>query len=144
MTLVFATERSLKGIREALEARRTAAVADGCVYGKAEWLQPLFKACLEITDIKYSEKKVTISLRNNSTIPIILNKAPGGEKLTYPRLLYINEGEDIQIGINGIDSRYPIGLNEFDVNFSIANWLTDVDTPLVVSYHFVMPEKYRK
>lgn len=144
MTLVFATERSLKGIREALEARRTAAVADGCVYGKAEWLQPLFKACLEITDIKYSEKKVTVSLRNNSTIPIILNKAPGGEKLTYPRLLYINEGEDIQIGINGIDSRYPIGLNEFDVNFSIANWLTDVDTPLVVSYHFVMPEKYRK
>ena len=144
MTLVFATERSLKGIREALEARRTAAVADGCVYGKNEWLQPLFKACLEITDVKYSEKKVTVSLRNNSTIPIILNKAPGGEKLTYPRLLYINEGEDLQIGINGIDSRYPIGLNEFDVNFSIANWLTDVDTPLVVSYHFVMPEKYRK
>lgn len=144
MTLVFAKERSLKGIREALEARRTAAYADGCVYGKAEWLEPLLKACLEITDIKYSEKKVTVNVRNISTIPITLTKAPGGEDLTYPRLLYINEGEDLSIAINGKDSRNPIGQNEFDVNFYIANWYTDVDKPLFVSWHFVMPEKYRQ
>lgn len=144
MTLVFARERSLKGIREALDARRTAAVADGCVYGKAEWLEPLLKSCLQITDVKYSEKKVTVNLRNISSIPITLTKAPGGEKLTYPRLLYINEGEEFSIGINGIDSRKPIGIWEFDVNFYIANWFTDVDTPLLVSYHFIVPEKYRK
>jgi hypothetical protein len=143
MTLVFAKERSLEGIREALEARRTAAVADGCVYGKAEWLEPLFKACFVISDIKYSEKKVSFNVRNISTIPITLNKAPGSEKLTCPRLLYINENEELSISINGIDSRYPIGLDEFDVNFYVANWFTDADTPLMVSYHFVMPEKYR-
>ena len=144
MTLVFAKERSLEGIREALEARRTAAVADGCVYGKAEWLEPLFRECLQVTDVKYSEKKVTVYFKNVSTIPITLTKAPGGEKLTYPRLLYINENEELSIGINGIDSRNPIGLDEFDVNFHIANWYTDVDTPLLISYHFVMPAKYRK
>ena len=144
MTLVFAKERSLDGIREALEARRTAVVADGCVYGKAENLEPLLRACLQISDIKYSEKKVSFTVRNVSTIPITLTKAPGGEKLTYPRLLYINEEEDLSIGINGIDSRKPIGLDEFDVNFYVANWLTDVDTPLVISYHFSMPAKYRK
>ena len=104
----------------------------------------LLKACLEITDIKYSEKKVSFNVRNLSTIPITLTKAPGGEKLTYPRLLYINEKEELSISINGTDSRKPIGLDEFDVNFAVANWYTDVDTPLVVSYHFVMPEKYRK
>lgn len=144
MTLVFAKERSLKSVREALEARRSVAFADGCVYGKAEWLEPLFRACLQITDVKYSEKKVTVYLKNVSSIPITLTKAPGGENLTYPRLLYINEGEELSIGINGPDSRYAIGQNEFDVNFAIANWLTDVDTPLVISYHFSMPEKYRK
>ena len=144
MTLVFAKERSLKSVREALEARRSVAFADGCVYGKAEWLEPLFRACLQITDVKYSEKKVTVHLKNVSSIPITLTKAPGGENLTYPRLLYINEGEELSIGINGPDSRYAIGQNEFDVNFAIANWLTDVDTPLVISYHFSMPEKYRK
>lgn len=144
MTLVFAKERSLEGIREALEARRTVAVADGCVYGKAELLEQLFKACFQISDIKYSEKKVSFNVQNVSSIPITITKAPGGEKLTYPRLLYINENENLSIGVNGIDSRKPIGLDEFDVNFAIANWYTDVDTPLVVSYHFVMPEKYRK
>ncbi len=144
MTLVFAKERSLKSVREALEARRSVAFADGCVYGKAEWLEPLFRACLQITDVKYSEKKVTVYLKNVSSIPITLTKAPGGENLTYPRLLYINEGEELSIGINGPDSRYAIGQNEFDVNFAIANWLTDVDTPLIISYHFSMPEKYRK
>ena len=144
MTLVFAKDRSLEGIREALEARRTAAYADGCVYGKAEWLEPLLKACLEISDVKYSEKKVSFTLRNVSTIPITLNKAPGSENLTYARLLYVNGGEELTFSINGADSRKPIGLNEFDVNLYIANWLTDVDAPLKVSYHFVMPEKYRK
>ncbi len=144
MTLVFAKERSLDGIREALDARRTVAFADGCVYGKAEWLEPLFKACFQISDIKYSEKKVSFNVHNVSSIPITLNKAPGGEKLTYPRLLYINGNEELSIGINGTDSRKPIGQNEFDVVFYIANWFTDVDTPLKVSYHFVMPEKYRK
>ena len=139
MTLVFSKERSLEGIREALDARRTAAYADGCVYGKA-----VLKACLEISDVKYSEKKVSFTLRNTSSIPITIKKAPGSENLTYARLLYVNGGEELTFSINGTDSRKPIGLDEFDVNLYIANWLTDVDTPLKVSYHFVMPAKYRK
>ncbi len=143
MTLVFAKDKSIKSIREALEARRTVAYADRCLYGKAEWLEPLFKACLEVTNIKYSEKKVTLYLRNNSTVPITLTKAPGGEKLTYSRLLYINEGEELSIGINGPDSRYPIGQDEFDVCFYVANWFTDVDTPLKVSFHITMPDKFK-
>ena len=144
MTLVFAKDRTLDGIREALDARRTAAYADGCVYGKAEWLEPLFKECFEVSNIKYTEKKVTFTVRNLSTIPIILKKAPGSENLTYCRLQYINGDEEISFSVNGTDSRKPLGLPEFDVNFYVDNWLTDVDTPLKVSYHFVMPEKYRK
>ena len=144
MTLVFAKERSLEGIREALEARRTVAFADRCVYGKAEWLEPLLKACLQISDVKYSEKKVSFTIRNISSIPVTLLKAPGSEQLTYPKLLYINEGEELSFTINGADSRKAIGLDEFDVNLAIANWLTDADTPLKVSFHFVMPAKYRK
>lgn len=144
MTLVFAKERSLDGIREALEAHRTVAFADGCVYGKAEWLEPLFRACLQISDVKYSEKKVSFNLKNASSIPITITKGAGSEDLTYARLLYVNAGEELSFGINGKDSRKPIGLNEFDVHLRIANWLTDVDTPLEIVYHFSMPEKYRK
>ena len=144
MTLVFARERSLKGIREALDARRTAAVADGCVYGKEEWIKPLLAACVEISDVKFSEKKMTCTVRNNSTIPVILSKAPGSEMVVYSRQLRLNEGEDISFTVNGIDSRKPWNVYEFDVNFYVTNWLTDADTPLKVSLHYSVPDKYRK
>lgn len=63
VTLVFARERSLGGIREALDARRTAVFANGMVYGREEVLRPLMKALFEVSDVKYAEKKVTFPCR---------------------------------------------------------------------------------
>ena len=144
MTLVFATERSAKGIREALEARRTVAVADGCVYGKEEWIKPLLEACIEIGNVKFSEKKMTCTLRNHSTIPVHLSKAPGSEMTVYARHIHINECEEASFSVNGIDSRKPWNVYEFDLNFTVDNWLTDAGTPLKVSYHVSVPAKYHK
>ena len=144
MTLVFAKERSLDGIREALDGRRTAALADGCVYGKAEWIKPLLDACIEITNVKFTEKKLTCTVRNNSTIPIHLAKAPGSEMVVYARQVHLNEDEEISFSVNGIDSPKPWNTYEFDVNFYVTNWLTDVDAPLQISYHVSVPAKYRK
>lgn len=144
MTLVYAKERSLSGIREALDARRTVAVADGCVYGRQEHILPLLEACLEISNVKCTEKKLSFTVRNLSTIPVELEKAPGSEDFTYPRKIRINGGEELSIGINGPDSRKPIGAAEINANFRVMNWLTDADTPLTYSLHFTVPEKYRK
>ncbi len=47
MTLVFATEKSEKGIKEALFAKRTAAFFHGELAGKPEFLEPLVMACLQ-------------------------------------------------------------------------------------------------
>ena len=144
MTLVFATERSHKGIREALEARRTAAVADGCVYGREEWIKPLLEACVEVTNIKFTEKKMTCTVRNLSTIPVNLAKAPGSELVVYARQIRLNEGEETTFSVNGIDSRKPWNVYDFDVNFYVTNWLTDADMPLKIGYHVSVPAKYRK
>ena len=144
MTLVFARERSLDGIREAVDNRRTVAVADGCVYGREDLVRQLFDACIKISNIKYSEKKVSFTVSNVSSIPIDLVKGPGSEDLTYPRHYGINGEETVSLGVNGPDSRKPIGMNEFDVHFKVTNWLVDADKPLEVTYHFVMPAKYRK
>ena len=144
MTLVFAKERSLKGIREALDARRTVAFADGCIYGKEEFIKPLLDACISISDVKFSEKKMTVTVKNLSTIPVCFVKAPGSEMVVYSRLGRLNEKEEISFSVNGIDSRKPWNVYEFDVNFYVTNWLTDTDTPLKVSYHVSVPAKYRK
>lgn len=65
MTLVFADERSEKGIRDALFARRTAAFFHGQLVGKAELLKGLLKASLKIQVI--NDK--TILVTNLSDIP---------------------------------------------------------------------------
>lgn len=141
MTLVLAKERTAESVREALDARRTIVYADGHLYGKAEYLEPMFKAIFEISDIRYSAKKVTFKVKNNSSVPLVLTKAPGSEKVVYPRLIYVNEGEELNLTVTGLVNTEPIGLKEFDVNFYVRNFESDVDTPIKVTYHFTMPEK---
>ena len=78
LTLVFATERSEKGIKEALFARRTAALFDGKLVGKAEYLMPLVQASLKIRRI--NEK--TIEVTNISDIPFEITN--GGKLYLFP------------------------------------------------------------
>jgi 3',5'-nucleoside bisphosphate phosphatase len=63
VTLVFAKERTLESVKEALLAGQTAAFTENMVRGREEWLSPLFKACVEV-----SRKGKSISLNNKSDI----------------------------------------------------------------------------
>lgn len=58
LTLVFAKERSLNGVKDALFKGQTATWTDNTVRGKEEWLKPLFSACV---DIKRDGKRITVS-----------------------------------------------------------------------------------
>ena len=139
VTLIFARERSLDGVREALEARRTAVFADGTVYGREEVLQPLMKALFEITDTQYSEKKVTLHIVNRSSIPLVLRKAAGSEKVVFPRDMIVRPFEEVTLTIYGPDNKRPIGLSRFDVNFEVLNFFVDAGKPLIHSLHFELP-----
>ncbi len=65
VTLVFATEKTEEGIKEALTARRTAALFDGTLVGKEEYLMKLVMASLQIRIINGKTAEVT----NISDIP---------------------------------------------------------------------------
>lgn len=141
VTLVFARERSLGGIREALDARRTAVFADGILYGREEVLQPLMQALFEVSDVKYAEKKVTFRVANRSSIPLTLRKAPGSEKVVFPRDMIIRPFEEVTLTVYGLDNKKPIGLDRFDVNFHVLNFLIDAGKPMTYSLHFEIPKK---
>lgn len=141
VTLVFARERTQDGIREALDACRTAVFADGAVYGREEVLQPLMKALFEVSDVKYTEKKVTFRVVNRSSIPLTLRKAPGSEKIVFPRDMIIRPFEEVTMTVYGLDNRKPIGLDRFDVNFHVLNFLIDAGKPMTYSLHFEIPRK---
>ncbi|MDR2954280.1 MAG: PHP domain-containing protein [Prevotella sp.] len=91
VTLVFATERSEKGIKEALFAKRTAACFNGQLAGKAEHLTELFKASLAI-ETKNAEKGIyEIANISDITYQILVNKQqyslPAGKtrRITLPK-----------------------------------------------------------
>lgn len=141
VTLIFARERTLEGVREALDNRRTAVLAEERVYGSEELLGQLFAKSFEVSNIRYSQKKVTFDVVNRSSIPLVLSKAPGSEKVVYPRDMVVRPFERMTITIYGLDNKKPIGLDSFDVNFNVNNFLTEPGRPLVYSLHFDMPSQ---
>lgn len=136
MTLVFTKERSLDGIREALDARRTAIFAEGMVYGREDVLKPFVDAMIEISNVKVTDKKVTFKIVNHSSIPLRITKAPGSERLTYTRQTTINPFEELTFSVS---SKEPT--ESFDVHFTVENFWIGVDKGLPYSLHFNTPKK---
>lgn len=68
MTLIFAKDKSLKSIREALETRRTLAYAYGNVWGAEQMLKDLFLASMKTERVSGSKYLFT----NISSVPYIV------------------------------------------------------------------------
>ncbi|HNS20484.1 MAG TPA: Sb-PDE family phosphodiesterase [Sedimentisphaerales bacterium] len=86
MTLVFAKEKTIPAVKEALEAGRTAIWFEDKIIGCREYLELLFVAAVRITDIQREGKAVRFTIRNGSVVPMDLEKAegPGPKNVTLP------------------------------------------------------------
>jgi predicted metal-dependent phosphoesterase TrpH/uncharacterized protein YaiE (UPF0345 family) len=69
ITLVFAKERHLEGVKEALIAGRTVATFNNLFVGRNEYLKPLLEACISVVSAKYRKNTSILELRlkNNSS-----------------------------------------------------------------------------
>ena len=71
MTLVFAKENSLSAIKEALSARRTAVYSGDWLIGERQFLEPIFKASVTLTDTRVTLRgrdRGYVQLRNTSDV----------------------------------------------------------------------------
>jgi len=77
ITLVFAKEKSIEGLKEALFAGRTVAVYNDLLVGKASYLKPLLKASIEIVSAAYIGKTqvLEIELKNISSSDLLFENA---------------------------------------------------------------------
>ncbi len=75
MTLVFAAERSIPALREAMFAGRTAAWFSGYLAGSAEYLEPLFQAAVKAHPAHLRDRNGyrRIRVSNDSDIPFTLS-----------------------------------------------------------------------
>lgn len=74
MSLLFATDKSVEAVKEALFAHRTVAMFNGHLYGTEEWLNKLFKAVVKITPCPEASDngKITMLLENQSDLNLTL------------------------------------------------------------------------
>jgi hypothetical protein len=73
MTLVFAKERSLNSLKEAMFAGRTMVYFRNTLAGKEEYAKPFFYRCIFVSKPYYQDdKSLFIEVTNNSDIPFYL------------------------------------------------------------------------
>ena len=108
MTLILAKERTHDSIKEAFFANRTVAFTAGMIIGYREWVEQLFRACVEMT-----ESPGLLKLANKSDIPCIVQA--GGVSRELPALG--------SIGIYRSDSLKKL---------TVSNWLVGMNQPLEI------------
>lgn len=69
MTIVFAKERSVKALKEALFQRQTVCFAGNYLYGEQKYLEPIFHNSIKTRTLSETDEKVVIEIRNTSGIP---------------------------------------------------------------------------
>lgn len=125
MTFVFAKERSMDGIREALDNRRTLVWYKDKVIGQEELMKPFFEKCIEIKEMKRDEKGVTISIMNNSDLIFRLHKTEHNPSLVYFRDYVLKPHTKYSIKVLFND-----GIKGGDMNFEISNLIVKPDKGL--------------
>ena len=138
VTLLFANEKSLAGVREALDSRRTAVFAEGTVWGREQEVRPLLNACLKVNKTEWKEKEIVIEFENVSSIPVTLTKGAGSEDTWYARYIVIPGHSTFTYKVRPLldgdkQPAYDKNLKEYEVNFVAENFYIAPNKPLPFS-----------
>lgn len=91
MTLVFAEERSVEAIHDALKARRTVAFANNLLAGDPKWLLKLFKGSLKIEKVEDRGSVIRVRIFNQSDIDYFLDCGLPSKQIRIPAHRYFDE-----------------------------------------------------
>jgi hypothetical protein len=124
MTLVFAKERTLESLKEALFARHTVAWFDNTLAGPAEFLKPLFFASIEVRVLLRNNKLLVAEIKNNSDIDLDLEseELPLGFKSASKISIEARHVQTIRVETagNNFDLLKSAGINYRVKNFWVS------------------------
>ena len=117
MTLVFAKEKTIDAIKEALLAGRTAVWYQNQLIGSQKYLEAIFKAAVRIKQpTSRHDGKVWFEITNNSALDIELQKT--GRK--GPPTLTLPANDSITVKVKIKDWQRKVNLSYLATNFLIA------------------------
>ena len=95
ITLVFAKEKNLDSMREALFEGRTVAVYNSLLVGRPEYLNPLLKACIQVNSSEYLEdtQVLAIEIENISSSDLMFENAMSYNFYSNAPVFTIKAGE---------------------------------------------------
>ena len=135
LTLVFAKERTVESVREALFAGRTAVWLKNRIMGRKEFIEPLFKKCVMLSRPHYMKHKTLyFEIENNALIDVELTNT--GD--VGPTKIVIAAHSSIICEVE-----IPDGAKELTLSYTVDNFLIAPDTCLDVS-HEILFSKHGK
>ena len=84
MTLVFAADKTLEAVREALEADHTLALGFNTVCGDEQLLKDFFAASVKVRVIRETDKGLELGLTNMTSIPYTIRQGNSNQRKLDP------------------------------------------------------------
>ena len=112
VTLVFAKEKSLASMQEALFAGRTVAAYNSLLVGKAEFLEPLIKASIQIKSASYIPKTqvLKVTLKNVSSCDLLFQNEMPYTFYSNPPIFEVPAGGSHTLNIKTLENKENITL----------------------------------
>lgn len=113
LTLVFAKERSVEGIKEGLEALRTVALIEDSLIGRPEHVVPLVEASLVPHKAVYRNKSsvLAVTLRNATSVSYTLQNTSDYNFYTHTDVVTIPAMKDTTIQVKTIERMESVELS---------------------------------
>jgi hypothetical protein len=136
VTIVFAKERTLDSIKEALFTGRTAVYSANNLYGDEQFLKPVFEE--SVTQLNESIRirgtgSANIQIHNSSDIDYYLVSEGSADGVAAPKNLTLHRGKTILFAVRGI-SKTKSGTETVALPFKVTNLNTAPETPLEIEF----------
>jgi hypothetical protein len=132
VTLVFAKERSAESIREALEARRSAAFSGGFLIGAETFLRPVFEKSLRLKNPRLTLRgkgRALVQIANDSSIDYFLQREAEPPGIEIPEEVTLPAGKTALLEVKGAGTA-PNGEQSLSLPYSVRNLLVGPDEAL--------------
>lgn len=133
ITLVFARERTARGIKEALFNRRTAVYTGSQLIGDELFLKPIFARSVTVKNPQVTIKgkqRAYARVYNNSEVDFKLERAEWDGPVAIPKVVTLAAGKTILLDVRGKGTAK--GRQRIELPYAVQNLLIGPDQPLQV------------
>lgn len=118
VTLVYAKEKTIKAMKEAMEKRRTTVWFENTLVGPSEFLTPMIEASLELTR-KSGGPVQTLKIHNHSDASYILENLSEFTLHKHAAVFVLAAHESTTVQVKTLES-----LESYELNFRVLNAFT--------------------